>query len=76
MLAFFPEFNTDPCSMHEVVLVLDESCSMKGEAFEDACALVGLCVDLLDDNVFFNVAGFGDVCDFLFARSRPATPEV
>ena len=46
MLAFYPEFEVSDISSvsAEYIIVIDASCSMEGEAFEDAKKLASLAI--------------------------------
>lgn len=60
MLAFYPEFETADTDMSfEVVIVVDLSNSMKGNAVEDAIKVALLALHHLPATCLFNIITFG-----------------
>ena len=70
MLSFYPEFEACETDDVDVVLLLDMSNSMKGDALRDAKKLMLLCFSQLPDGSYFNVVvfGTGDI-NFIFIMS-------
>ena len=59
---------------HEVVFVLDRSCSMQGGAFDDLRKAAAVALRRLHPKVAFNVVDFGSRVSELFPQSVLATP--
>ena len=68
MLAFYPEFEVDDDQKQqlEFVIAIDASCSMEGQALEDAKKVALLALMHLPDEALFNVVVFGSLHDELF----------
>ncbi len=77
MLTFYPEFEVDEDEArghaHEVILLIDVSCSMEGDALENAKKLALLSLHSMPPSTRFNVVVFGSVFDSLFPKALPAS---
>ena len=59
MLAFYPEFDSPPPAVSEVVFLLDLSNSMSATDVEAACKVLLLSLRHCPQDWFFNVVIFG-----------------
>ena len=74
MVTFFPEFEADvSASRLEYHFVLDLSCSMDGEALDNAKKIVLASLVRLPEGAWFNILAFGDLHTDLFPVARPKT---
>ena len=68
MLAFYPEFEVDEEQKQqlEFIIAIDASCSMEGQALEDAKKVALLALMHLPNEALFNIVVFGSLHDELF----------